>query len=266
MAKRDIQSVTATMIIPSGTEIEVDVHGQLSIRTPGNLVIENSGNYGTLESLGGSIRIEADADVEAVQVRCADVCYIEGSLTAWKVAAESIHLEEKARANIILQETESLEVGREARLVGNFSSEKELFLLFSRFAEQLRSLPLFADRRSAPAELAGRAIEREVLPGGSDAGGPEVAGDEAAEKEGAAGTLPDLPDPLFFALVLLEREFARSAYGPTSQRVIEELVKLLQQRDLETLRLTYRTLCGRIVEPGADVRRAHELMETHFEE
>ena len=32
-----------TMIIPSGTEIQIDVHGQLSVRTPGNLVIQNSG-------------------------------------------------------------------------------------------------------------------------------------------------------------------------------------------------------------------------------
>ena len=43
------------MIIPAGTELKVDVHGQLSIRTPGNLVIQNSGNFGVIESLGGSI-------------------------------------------------------------------------------------------------------------------------------------------------------------------------------------------------------------------
>ena len=62
----------------------------------------------------------------------------------------------------------------------------------------------------------------------------------------------------------LEREFGRSAYGPTSQRVIEELIKLLQERDLETLELTYRTLCARIVDPGGDVQRAYELMKGHF--
>ena len=129
------------MIIPAGTEIEVDVHGQLSIKTPGNLVLQNSGNYGTIESESGSIRIEPDVQVEAVNIKCADVCYVQGSLTAWKVTARSIELEESARAHIILQETESLQVGREARLVGNFSSEKELFLLFSRFAQQMRSLP-----------------------------------------------------------------------------------------------------------------------------
>ena len=34
-----------TMIIPRGTEIRVNTHGQLSIKTPGNLVIQNSGVY-----------------------------------------------------------------------------------------------------------------------------------------------------------------------------------------------------------------------------
>ncbi|HVS15528.1 MAG TPA: hypothetical protein VMV46_16510, partial [Thermoanaerobaculia bacterium] len=132
-----------TMIIPSGTSIQVDGHGQLSISTPGNLVLQNSGTYGTIESQHGSIRIEPDVQVEAVHVRCAKVCYVQGSLTAWKVEAESIELAEEARAHIILQETESLQIGSQARLVGNFSSEKELFLLFSRFARQMRSLPFF---------------------------------------------------------------------------------------------------------------------------
>ena len=130
-----------TMIIPSGTEIQIDVHGQLSVRTPGHLVIQNSGHYGEIESLGGSIRVESNAEVEAVSVRCAETCYVQGSLTSWKVKAKSIHLEEKAQARIVLQETESIDIGKNAHLVGNFSSEKELFLLFSRFAQQLRSLP-----------------------------------------------------------------------------------------------------------------------------
>ena len=138
MAGRQSGGAAPTMIIPNGTEIEVDVHGQLSIRTPGNLVLQNSGNYGTIESMSGSIRFEPNVQVEAVNIRCADVCYVQGSLTAWKVEARSIELEESARAHIILQETESLQVGREARLVGNFSSEKELFLLFSRFVPLTR--------------------------------------------------------------------------------------------------------------------------------
>ena len=69
---------------------------------------------------------------------------------------------------------------------------------------------------------------------------------------------------MFFSLVILEREFTRPSYGPTSQRAIEELVKLLRERDLETLRLTYSTLFGRIIEPGKDAQRVHELIEEHF--
>jgi hypothetical protein len=38
-----------TMIIPNGTEITVNERGQLSIRTPGNLVIQNSGVYSMIE-------------------------------------------------------------------------------------------------------------------------------------------------------------------------------------------------------------------------
>ncbi len=51
---------------------------------------------------------------------------------------------------------------------------------------------------------------------------------------------------------------------PRRRRVIEELIKLLIDRDLEALALTYKTLCGRIVEPGPDVRRAHDLLQGYF--
>lgn len=251
MSRRNQADSSATMIIPRGTDIRVDVHGQLNIRTPGNLVIENSGNFGVLESLNGSIRIEPEAEVEAVEVQCADVCYVQGSLTAWKVSAHALRLEDMARASIVLQETQELEIGKGARLVGNFNDDKELFVLFSRFADQLRSLPLFGRGAPAPAQVEAAA----------DSGGEvllEAAG-EVIEDEPK-----DLPDSLFFALILLEREFARSAYGPTSQRVIEELIKLLIDRDLEALASTYKTLCGRIVEPGPDVRRAYDLLQGYF--
>lgn len=232
-----------TMIIPRGTDIQVDAHGQLSIKTPGNLVIQNSGNYRRLESEHGSIRIEPDAAVEAVEVTCASTCYIEGSLTAWRVAAREIHLQDAARANIVLQEAGRLEIGRGARLVGNFESEKELFVLLSRFARQIRSLPLFGQYAADPVrELAGDELTARV----------------ASPEAPAAGS--DGNDPLFFALVLLEREFARSAYGPASQRALEELIKLLREPDLDTLSLTYRGLFHRVVDPGPDVTRAFELV------
>lgn len=260
MSRRNPHEKPATMIIPSGTDIRVDVHGQLNIRTPGNLVIENSGNFGVLESLNGSIRIEPNAEVEAVEVQCADVCYVQGSLTAWKVAAHALRLDNHARASIVLQETEELEIGKGARLVGNFKNDKELFVLFSRFTDQLRSLPLFARGGSEPTRVeAARTDGEEAL---LEAAGEVIEAEQLIAEP--AGESKDLPDPLFFALILLEREFARSAYGPTSQRVIEELIKLLIDRDLEALALTYKTLCGRIVEPGPDVRRAYDLLQGYF--
>jgi hypothetical protein len=244
-----VAEAAPTMIIPRDSEIRIDPHGQLSIRAPGNLVLQNSGSYGTLESVAGSIRIERDVEVEAVSVRCADRCYVQGSLTAWSVSAQALQIEEAGRAYIVLQETDRLEVGREARLVGNFASEKELFLLFSRFADQLRSLPFFDRSGGSPPRLA--------VP------------DDKANGEGgvpAAVVAPppppsELPEPLLFALVLLEREAARKSYGPTSLRALSELIKLLRERDLDTLRQIFRTLFSRIVEPREDVRRARELVE-----
>jgi hypothetical protein len=267
-----------TMIIPQGADIQVDVHGQLSISTPGNLVIQNSGNYRKLESLNGSIRIEPMAEVEAVDVRCASTCYVEGTLTAWRVEAEAIHLEDSAQANIVLQETRRLDIGKDARLVGNFANEKELFLLLSRFARQLRSLPLFGELGGgdAPKELppdASPSVLAEALeelggarPAAAARTAVEADADEAVEVPAAraasrAGEADQASDPLFFALVLLEREFTRSAYGPTSQRAIEQVIRLLQEGDHDTLRSTYRGLFNRIVEPGQDVRRAYELID-----
>lgn len=246
-----------TMIIPAGTEISIDAQGQLSVRTPGNLVIQNSGHYGEIESLHGSIRIEANAEVEAVSVRCAETCYVQGSLTSWKVKAKSINLEEKAQARVVLQEAESIEIGKNAKMVGNFSSEKELFLLFSRFAHQLRSLPFYFDRKMPSLE-----IEE-----GIDAAAAAAAENSRLRTSPLSSrvleAIKELPDPLFFSLVLLERESKNESHG-ASIRVIDELVKLLRTRDLETLRHTHRTLFGRVLEPNDDIRRAHDLIAKFF--
>lgn len=273
-----------TMIIPSGTEIQIDVHGQLSVRTPGNLVIQNSGHYGEIESVHGSIRIEANAEVEAVSVKCAEICYVQGSLTSWKVKAKSINLEERAQARVVLQETDAIEIGKNATLVGNFGSEKELFLLFSRFAQQLKSLPFYFDRAEpAPPRQkiasAPSAAAREMLhapqadsatppPGTSPTARPAAPSpDQVPISPLSNRTLEaskDLPGELLFALVILERDARNDAYGSTSRRVIEEMVALLRDRDLETLRHTYRTLLERVVEPSEDLLKADQLVNTYF--
>lgn len=275
MSKIPSEEASPTMIIPRGTEIEVDPHGQLSIRAPGNLVIQNSGAYGTIESLGGSIRIDHNVEVEAVTVRCRETCFVQGSLTAWKVVAKSLHVEETAQAHVVLQETDHLEIGREGRVVGNFGSEKELFLLFSRFAKQVRSLPFYFERRGEETPELARslgeesgedrfgAVDGEILDAETTDETPAPPQQEERPRAAARST-ESLPEPLFFALVLLERDAAREEYGPTSQRVLQEIVKLLHDRDLETLRHTHRTLFSRILEPRSDVRRARELVASFY--
>ncbi len=242
-----------TMIIPNGTKIEVDNHGQLSIRTPGNLVLQNSGHYGTLESVTGSIRIEPNVQIEAVNVECAEVCYVQGSLTAWKVKARAIELDESARAHIILQETERLQIGRQARLVGNFSSERELGLLCSRFARQLRGVPFQPERRGMPADALHAVPPATSVP----RVGPGVASDEPPACD-------ELPEPLLRALVLLERTQERPALGPSSERAVAELIRLLRARQLDTLASAQAGLFGRVIEPTDDLRRAQDLIRGFF--
>lgn len=252
-----------TMIIPAGTQIQVDQHGQLSVTTPGNLVLQNSGNYGTLESTNGSIRIEPDVQVEAVNVRCARICYVQGSLTAWKVEAEAIQLEESARAHIILQETRSLQIGKEARLVGNFSSEKELFLLFSRFAQQMRSLP-FGRRDSGgveDVELGNEAL-RQLM---TSAAEPEPASAPVIESEPVKPEAKQaLSDELFYAQVLLEREVHKTGSGPNTQRVVREVLDLLRSGEVSKLERTHTSLFADVVRPSSDLRRAMGMINLYF--
>lgn len=271
MADRPESPESATMIIPRGTEIAVDAHGQLSIRTPGNLVLQNSGSFATLESVHGSIRIEHGVEIEAATVRCADSCFVQGSLTAWKVIAHTLHLDDTAQAHIVLQETERMDVGRGARLVGNFGSEDELFSLFSRFADQVRSLPIYSNRRRSPQPPS--AIDSGVVQAIAD--GSRVEGESPAEEatadRAAAPRIPTpadeerkLPEALRFAQNLLARELEGADLTRGSRRVIEELVKLIGEGDVETLRSTHRTLFGKISDPADGVRKAEWLVQDHF--
>jgi hypothetical protein len=257
--KSTMDEVAPTLIIPRGTRIELDAEGQLSIHAPGNVVVQNSGKYGTLESLGGSIRIDRGVEVEAATVRCVETCYVQGFLTAWKVSARSLHLEDGARAHVVLQETQRLEIGKDARLVGNFASEKELMGLFSRFAHQMRTLPFFEKRSPQPGLP--KPLDDTIVIQAQPAREPAAPPSPLPPPETA---FENLPEPLLFAMVLLERESEARLHPEASQRAIDQLHKLLEQQDLEALQAIYRTLFSRVTEPRADAQRARELIAEYF--
>lgn len=218
-----------TMIIPRGTEIRINAQGQLSIKTPGNLVIQNSGTYSELESTSGSIRIEENVHVEAVSVRAAQACFIQGTLTAWRVKAKKISLEDRARANIMLQESEQMELSRNSRLVGNFADEKEIYLLLGKFNQQLKNLPQSLDVGAPPPP-------------------------QAALGTSASGDLQT-------ALMLLEDELAKAELDYGSAEIIREITFGLRERDAQRVRAIYRDALDEIRNPSEPVRRAFSLIE-----
>jgi hypothetical protein len=223
-----------TMIIPRGTEIKLNHHGQLSIKTPGNLVIQNSGNYSEIESTNGSIRIEENVTVEAVSVKAGQACFIQGTLTAWKVHAKRITLEDRAKAFIMLQESEQLELSRSARLVGNFNNEKELYVMMGKFTPQLKELPGSVDL-SSPAPL-------------------------------AEPRKPSIPaaDHLRAAQSLLEQEVSRTDLPPQEAEAIREVLYGLRERNMTRVNLVYRDAFRELKSPSLNIRQAQDHLDAHF--
>lgn len=234
-----------TMIIPRGTEIRVNAHGQLSIKTPGNLVIQNSGNYSEIESTNGSIRIEENVTVEAVSIRAGQACFIQGTLTAWKVHAKRIALEDRARAFIMLQESEHLELAKSARLVGNFANEKELFFMMGKFSPQLKELP------------------------GTMEMGPQVAETRPTTMKIPALVLPTAAqgqddEGLRAAQALLEREVTRPELGPAAAEALREVLFGLREPNYPRVGLIYREAFAELASPSDALRQAYEHLERFF--
>ena len=238
------QSNFPTMIIPRGTEIRVNQHGQLSIKTPGNLVIQNSGLYSELESTNGSIRIEENVTVEAVSIRAAQACFIQGTVTAWKVHARRIALEDRAKAFIMLQESETLELSKSARLVGNFANEKELFLMMGKFTSQLKELPGTVDIH-AQTPLA------ETTRSGSHSIAAPQPKDEGAEH-------------LRSAQALLEREVARPDLAPAETEALREVLYALRERNLPRISNVYRDAFSEVKSPSDALRQAQDHLDRYF--
>lgn len=247
-----------TMIIPNGTDISVNENGQLSIRTPGNLVIQNSGVYSVIQSGSGSVRIDPEVKVEAVSVEAADSCFVAGELTAWRVRARRITLEKGAQANIMLQESEALELDRNARLVGNFASEKELYLMLGRFSRQLRDLPEALGSGSERLPLAQRvAPPPEHVRAPSD---EAPFGDLEASNDAATADDERQHEVLTLVRVVLERELGRPGLGATSRGAVEQLLELVRGGDLDALDDGYRYLLSQVERPSDDLERARGML------
>ncbi len=242
-----------TMIIPRGTEIRVNTSGQLSIKTPGNLVIQNSGVYSEIESTNGSIRIEENVTVEAVSIRAGQACFIQGTLTAWKVHAKRIALEDRARAFIMLQESEHLELAKSARLVGNFANEKELFFMMGKFSPQLKELPGAVDMSGAQSrELSDRTtIDRPTtmkIPAMTVAPTPAGGSDE----------------DLRAAQSLLERALARTDLLPPETEALREVLFGLRERNLQRVGNIWRDAFSEVRNPDDSLRQAQAHLESYF--
>jgi hypothetical protein len=234
------------MIIPNGTEIAVNEQGQLSIRTPGNLVIQNSGVYSIIASDSGSVRIDPSVKVEAVSVQAADSCFVAGELTAWRVRARTITLEKGARANIMLQESDALEIDRSARLVGNFASEKELYLMLGRFSRQLRELPenLHRGERDSQAQLAA-----EDPAGGGSA---EVVSAEARQRR---------EEVLALVRMIVQRELGRADLSETGRGALEKALEMVRgDRPAAPSDLEFQL--SRVEQPSVDLDRARQMLRT----
>jgi hypothetical protein len=234
-----------TMIIPRGTEIRVNHQGQLSIRTPGNLVIQNSGNYSEIESTNGSIRIEENVTVEAVSIRAGQACFIQGTLTAWKVHAKRISLEDKAKAFIMLQESENLELARGARLVGNFANEKELFLMMGKFTAQLKELPGGVDMGSSSTTTFAETRTPASIPG--TVATPQTGGEH-----------------LRMAQTLLERELARPDLPPKEAEVLREVLYAIREHNISRIGTIYRAAFAEVQTPSDGLRQAYEHLDRFF--
>ena len=230
------------MIIPRGTEIRVNQHGQLSIKTPGNLVIQNSGKYSEIESTNGSIRIEENVTVEAVSVRAGQACFIQGMLTAWRVHAKKISLEDRAKAYIMVQESEQLELAKTARLVGNFANENELLGLMAKFSPQLKSLP------------AGNDVVQATIVESTQ---PRVAIAQTAT--------PVDDEHLRLAQALLERELGRTDLASGEAEALREVLYALRERNVARVGIVYKQAFAEMKTASDGIRQAQEHLERYFQ-
>jgi len=245
-----------TMIIPDGTDISVNEQGLLSIRTPGNLVIQNSAKYSIIESSNGSVRIDPGVAVEAISVRAQDTCFVAGSLTAWRVKAAKIILEKEAHANIMLQEADRLELDRAARLVGNFASEKELYIMLGRFSRQLQDLP-----GSLQAGESSPRIGTTTAPNSGEGDPGEVFVSPDGEEEPASSGTSQVEEILSLLVMTLEREIGREDLGAPGRQALAQLMEDIRNRDYEKLETRAPFLLSQVSSQTEELQKAGQLLD-----
>jgi hypothetical protein len=177
-------------------------------------------------------------------------------LTAWRVRARTITLERGAQANIMLQESESLDLDRNARLVGNFASEKELYLMLGRFSRELRDLPtgVFADDDVAARIASGEASTAEESTADPHSAAPEPR-DEASPTR-----RQEESEVLSLVRVILEREIARVGPEGVGREPLEKLLELIRTKNHDRLRESYRYLISQVESPTEELERAREIL------
>ena len=220
-------------------------------------MIQNSAKYSVVESSNGSVRIDPGVSVEAISVLAKDTCFVAGKLTAWRVRASKIILEKEAHANIMPQEAQALELDRAARLVGNFASEKELYLMLGRFSRQLHELPESL-------------LPGENVPGvgGADPGllsSPADNGEVFISPDGEEGSAPEDSDRVEEILSLLrmtlEREIGREDLETAGRQALAQLMEDVRKKDFEKLAGRSSYLLSQVVPGTEELKKAGRLLE-----
>jgi hypothetical protein len=157
----------------------------------------------------------------------------------------------------MLQESESLELDRNARLVGNFASEKELYLMLGRFSRELRDLPngVFAGD-DVGARIPARAFEQDPMPASPE--DPFVSPD--GEGEPTPQRRQEQSEVISLVRVILEREIGRAGSEGGGRDALERLLELVRSNDLDKLGEEYRYLISQVDTPTEELERARDIL------
>jgi hypothetical protein len=162
------------------------------------------------------------------------------------VHAKRISLEDRARAFIMLQESEHLELAKSARLVGNFANEKELFFMMGKFSPQLKELPGSVDMSggSQPRELGTERPTTMKIPAMTAAHGND--------------------DDLRAAQSLIEREIVRPELLPSETEALREVLFSLRERNVQRVSSVWRDAFDEVRTGNDGLRQARAHLENYF--